>query len=195
MDSLDKNLYQTDEKGDIIFNKDGTPRKRGGRPAKAVDVAVKKVSRSPEQIREDAKKRREEAQSYKSDVGALNGQRLVVKQKEGFYRYFVNDDGRRIDSFLQMGYYFVQENQSGEYTPTEDLGSRVFVRVGTKAGGGVLNAYLMEIPEELYRETQNIKEQELLGLENQIRRGEGGGQGRLEQAYNPNPHGNNINEV
>lgn len=162
---------------------------------KARDEVQMKVDISSEIIQRDAKKRREAARKGRFDMGGLTGQKLMAPNREGYKRRWVNDDDKgKLDQALDKGYYFLQETTRGdEYIPTSDLGARKSQRVGTKEDGSALHAYLMEIPLELYQETQQEKEAAIRELEDQIRRGKANG--GVEKAYSPSGSSNYIDKV
>lgn len=85
--------------------------------------------------------------------------RVVADKRPGFMRRFFNDVPGRIQAALDAGWDFVYKDGTevtGDHSGTQeggDLGSRV-----SKPGGGGIVMYLMEIPEELYREDQLAKQ-------------------------------------
>lgn len=72
--------------------------------------------------------------------------KLGAPLRKGFHRRWVNDDAGRLANAQELAYDFVQE----EGIKTDVPGSRISRRVGTKANGEPLLAYLMETPDELY---------------------------------------------
>lgn len=187
---------RTNAQGKRVGRK-GNPNKVG-RPKNA-DVA-KTVKLSPEELTAQAMKRRKEALEYGKKAGALPNQRLVVRPKAGYHLHWFKDDNTgRIDKALSLGYNFVQENQMGDFLPipSDDIGSRKSVR------SGEIYLYLMEIPEAIYLEDQQAKENRIRQTESQIRKGDGTGGGlaseRSQQggsvAYNPIRHGDNNLKV
>jgi hypothetical protein len=77
--------------------------------------------------------------------------KLTAPQREGYHRHFFNDDGNRIQDAKAAGYSFVKEKVKGKNVDTKRL-------VGTKESGNAMNAYLMEIPLEFYKEDQALKQ-------------------------------------
>jgi hypothetical protein len=161
---------------------------------KAIEAEAKFLDKTSNEVIAAAKKRRKEAREAHSRSGGLDGQRLVAPTREGFKRRYVNDDNKgNIDKKLRLGYYFIQESQIGdEYIPTSDQGTAKSQRVGVREDGSALIAYLMEIPEEFYQETQDEKEERIVSSETQVRQGRPDGSS-VEEVYDPSPHSNNFN--
>lgn len=95
--------------------------------------------------------------------------KLSADIRTGYVGRWVNDDKNRIQAALGAGYEFVMRDAVANST---DPGNRISQIVGTKEGGHPLTAYLMEIPEEWYREDQQAKAQQVDDTEGLIRRGE-----------------------
>lgn len=162
-----------------------TPR---GRPPKT-------VSKNPDTIRAEARARRKAKKEARERMGAIAGQKLVAPNKRGVKRRWVTDDLANIDTKLDLGYYFVQESETGdEYIPTSDLGSRKSQITGKNADGSPQRSYLMEIPEDIYQENQQENESKIRAIEDQIRRGNPDGRGLSDgSAYDPSPGKNSFN--
>lgn len=92
--------------------------------------------------------------------GALE-QKLAYPQREGFHRHWFNDHPGRIARAIEAGYDHVKG----------DDGKNVCRIVGTAEGGGALNAYLMEIPEEWWRADMAEQARQVDEKENTMRRG------------------------
>lgn len=153
--------------------------KKAGRPPMAAE-------RTPEQIQAAARALREKSRNEFKGTGALDRQTMVAPQRAGFYRRFVNDNKGRIDMLLQKGYYFVSKNQEGSFLPTDSLSKAFVKRAGTKEDGTPLFGYLMELPEDMYREDQQAKENRILAKEEVIRNGSGDGTGLSpDVSYDP----------
>ena len=110
------------------------------------------------------------------------GTRSILKapERKGFKRRFVNDEPGRIQAFLDAGYVIVdQETQMGDKNvgQASQVGS-----VAQKPVGGGMNAVLMEIPEDYYREDQAAKETRIKDLE----------QGMLNDAEGNSPDKKNL---
>lgn len=69
-------------------------------------------------------------------------QKLAYAARQGFHRHWFNDLPGRIDAALEAGYTHVEDKD----------GRKVKRVVGVAPGGGSLDAYLMEIPEEWFQE-------------------------------------------
>jgi len=93
--------------------------------------------------------------------GAME-QKLAYASREGFHRHWFNDEGSRIERALEAAYTHVQDKD----------GKNVSKVVGTAEGGGPLTAFLMELPEDLYKEDMAAQEQLVAAKEEAIRRGE-----------------------
>jgi len=70
-------------------------------------------------------------------------QKLAYAERPGYHRHWFNDQPGRILRALDGGYEHVKDDQTGE--PVRRV-------VGVQEGGGALYAYIMEIPEEWWKE-------------------------------------------
>lgn len=104
-------------------------------------------------------------------------QKLAYPPRSGFHRHWFNEEPGRIDSALGAGYTHVEDKE----------GKKVQRVVGVGAGGGPLNAFLMEIPEEWYEEDMKRQEKAVMEMDESIRRGtvaSAPGDGRYVKAIN-----------
>ena len=101
--------------------------------------------------------RSERAKSRPKRVPVGTRKVLVAEDRPGYHRRWVNDQGDRIQAFLDAGYTPVRQagaDISDERTQDPNkLGSSI-VR---KSVGGDVYAILMEIPQEYYDEDQAAK--------------------------------------
>jgi len=111
--------------------------------------------------------------SVRKPFGAMN-LKLEYPQREGFHRHWFNDIPGRIDRAREAGYEHVKGNDSKNV-------SRV---VGAAEGGGALTAYLMEIPEEWYKEDMAREQRLIDDKEASIKGGNPQG-GEVEKGYVP----------
>lgn len=93
--------------------------------------------------------------------GALE-QKLAYPAREGFHRHWFNDNPGRVARAQEAGYSHV----------VGDDGKNVSRIVGTAEGGGPLNGYLMEIPEEWWKADLAEQQNQVNAKEDTIRRGE-----------------------
>ena len=103
--------------------------------------------------------------------------KLNAPERKGFVRRVVNDDGERLRIFQDGGYSFVKkENEPAPSGDTAignnagDMSGYVSFLVDRRTG---LKAYLMEIPERLYKEDQEQKNESREEKFQAIRKGEG----------------------
>lgn len=89
-------------------------------------------------------------------------QRLAYADRAGYHRHWFNDEPGRLARALEAGYEHVKN----------DHGQTVSTVVGTARGGGALHAYLMEIPEEWYREDMDGQTEAVRALMAQIEQGD-----------------------
>jgi hypothetical protein len=89
--------------------------------------------------------------------------KLKFPDRPGYHRHWFNDEPGRILRATEAGYEQVIDPRSGK--PVCNV-------VGIGRGGGALTAFLMEIPEEWYREDMQAQDNEVLGLLGQIKSGE-----------------------
>ncbi len=136
-----------------------------------------------------AKTRREARKAQSVRLGRLPGQKLVAPTRHGYHRHWANDVGSRLDDMQDKGYTFVTPSVDGdENIRSTDVGTRTSQVVDQKKGGGEITAYLMERPEEWFREDQQEKEKRRYAREAQIKRGLDDGQGIGQPGsnlYNP----------
>jgi hypothetical protein len=115
-------------------------------------------------------------------------QKLAYAARPGYHRHWFNDDPGRIDRAHEAGYEHVKDGQTGKNVSTV---------VGTARGGGSLVAYLMEIPEEWYREDMAAGESLVLARKREIETGQleapSGRDGQLR--YVPQDRGISISET
>jgi hypothetical protein len=155
---------------------DYSPRRRG-RPPKAtepVKLADVLPNVKPPETAEPASgppKRRRRA-----SVGGF-ARKLDAPTRPGFKRRWFNDEGNRLADAGELGYDHVTETG----LKTSGPGSRVSRRVGTKANGEPLHAFLMETPDELYAEGVAEKEAVARQVDEAITRGEGTIDGQMSQ--------------
>lgn len=88
-------------------------------------------------------------------------QKLTYPPRPGFHRHWFNDVPGRIARALEAGYKHVQDRE----------GKNVARIVGVAQTGGGQNAYLMEIPEQWWRQDQALKDKARDELDAKIRRG------------------------
>ncbi len=111
----------------------------------------------------------------------LGGSRLKLKyaQRPGFWRYWFNDQGSRIQDAQGAGYEFVEETVDGRRV-------KVSRRVGTHEDGSSMTAHLMEIRQEFHDEDQAAKRADVDEIDNAIKGGEPrGGTSESDRYYTP----------
>jgi hypothetical protein len=91
----------------------------------------------------------------------LNKSLFDVPQKKGWKRHFFNDSGTRIQTYLDLGWRHVEIKDADEkkYYNFHVKGNRVNIRAGMKKDGTDLIAYLLEIPEQIFDENKQIKDE------------------------------------
>jgi hypothetical protein len=127
-----------------------------------------------------AKTRRNKSREALTNLGALAEQKLVAPTREGFRRYWANDDGNRLADMLNKGYDFVRKGSIGsENVFSDDSGDKISQFVGKTKTNDPMRAYLMEIPEGWYLEDLKQREERRRSIEKDIKRvAHGGGQSR-----------------
>jgi len=114
-----------------------------------------------------AQRRAAEIRQGRKPFGSMD-QKLKYEQRAGFHRHWFNDEPGRINQAKEAGYEIVKDRE------TDVPVSRP---VGTAKGGGVLMAFLMEIPEELWREDMALIQERADLVDSSIRRGKVAGDG------------------
>jgi len=120
-----------------------------------------------------AAKRRADVKAKRNQTGALDGQSLYAPQRKGYKRRWVNGNENRLARVQDKGYTFVED--SNNVTASDDLGNRKSVLVGTNKDGTPRRDYLVEIPEQFYREDQQEKENSIQKTEQMVRSVQVGG--------------------
>ena len=118
----------------------------------------KKVNKSDAEILAAAKKTREEAKATQKSLGAIEGQQLVARKRDGFFPRWARGTEQRLDQLQKKGYSLVRAEEKPGAVLTTDIGTAKSQIVGTNKDGSARRDYLMEIPEEIYREDLKIKE-------------------------------------
>ncbi len=102
---------------------------------------------------EDHKK----AKNRPKRVPMFKAKRLTSKQRPGYVRRWFNNETTRLADALAGGYEYVKDDTA----KTSDKRAQDHSQMGSNASqpvGNNVTAYLMEIPEEWYREDQAAKE-------------------------------------
>lgn len=111
------------------------------------------------------------------------GRRQVLKttgiDNVNFYNRWVNDDGDRLQMFLDGGYEFVQKDGVEVGTPNVDS-ARGTESVMKKGVGMGMTAYLMHIPIEIWKQDQANKLLEVEALEAEMKKPKDGLRGKIE---------------
>ncbi len=89
-------------------------------------------------------------------------QTMAYPKREGFHRHWFNDVKDRIARAQEAGYEHVKNSE----------GKNVQMVVGTAEGGGPMHGFLMEIPEEWYKEDMAAQQKIVDDREATIKRGE-----------------------
>jgi len=84
--------------------------------------------------------------------------KLTAPKRDGYHRHWFNDHRGRIKRAENSDYTFVYEDRE-----------RVSRLVGVKDDGSPMYAFLMEIPEDLYREDQAAKQAPIDEFDRQLR--------------------------
>lgn len=88
-------------------------------------------------------------------------QKLFYPPREQYHRHWFNDVAGRIDTATAAGYTHVQDKE----------GKKVQRVVGVGPSGGPQTAYLMEIPEEWYKEDMKLQQVAIDEMDSAIKRG------------------------
>jgi len=108
--------------------------------------SIKSLSKQFEDLRGKNKLRRR-------PVGTEN--KLAAPTREGFQRRWVNDVTGRVEEYLRAGWVAVINEPSSSDPTLENMGAPGTV-VNQHVGGGTI-AFLLEIPQEYYDESQRAK--------------------------------------
>ena len=137
----------------------GKPRKRAtSKPTPEIAEATLNTRDAREETRDTDRK--ETGRSKRVPLGTPRA-KMHADKRPGYVRYWFNDKPGRIVAAQDAGYQFVME--SGD--------QKRQMNVGTGEAGQPLQAYLMEIPEEFYKEDQALKQVPLDEFETAINGG------------------------
>jgi hypothetical protein len=100
-------------------------------------------------------------------------QKLAYAQRAGFHRHWFNDVPDRIRRAKEAGYEHVLGHD----------GKPVKRVVGVREGGGGMEAYLMEIPQEWFEEDQAAKQQVVDQSDDALKHGAIAGQPGVDGRY------------
>jgi hypothetical protein len=128
------------------------PRRGPGRPPKYVEVQAEQQTDTTVPVR-PAKTRK--------PFGTME-QTMAYATRARFHRHWFNDVKDRISRAQEAGYEHVKNSE----------GKNVQMMVGTAEGGGPMHGFLMEIPEEWYKEDMAAQQALINEKESQIKRGE-----------------------
>ncbi len=145
------------------FENSGLVPRRGRPPMNRETPAVEAAPQAAEPTRRPAR-RPFSSVEYK----------LAYESRQGYHRHWFNDVGTRIHRALEAGF---------EHVTGRD-GKNVERVVGVAEGGTPLRAYLMEIPEELYREDMAREQMLIDEKEAAIKHGKPQGS-EVEKGYVP----------
>ena len=103
--------------------------------------------------------------------------KLKADTREGYIRRWVNDTPGRLDMFREAGYEHVTDpklvvGEGDDINQRPGIDSMVSRAVGIREDNQPLRAYLMEIPEEFYKEDQESKMAQVEEREEALRRGQ-----------------------
>ena len=90
--------------------------------------------------------------------------RLAVTASPGYTQRWVNDEPGRIEAFLEAGYRLVPKAKDDSVRYAEDgsnIGSFTSKVVNKDQRANSKVAYLMEIPDEIYKEDQAAKQRDV----------------------------------
>lgn len=135
-----------------MTEQDFAPRRRG-RPPLNPDAPAAVVNEAATENVTDTAADAPTQRRRRASVGG-HALKLSAPTRPGWVRRWFNDQKNRIADALDLGYSFVEAGG----IRSSDVGSRTSRLVGTQEGGGGLNAYLMETPDELY--AQGVAEKE-----------------------------------
>lgn len=135
------------------------PRRGPGRPPKYHEVAAPLAEPVPPDANHEVTA--QPVRSTRKPFGGLE-QKMNYPDRPGFHRHRFNDVPGRIERALEAGYAHVQDKE----------GKNVKWIVGTAPGGGPMEAFLMEIPQEFFEQDMAAQQQIVNDRENAMRRGE-----------------------
>ena len=113
-------------------------------------------------------------------------QKLAYPDRIGYHRHWFNDTPGRIVGVQESGYTHVKDPVTGKNL------SHI---VGVAASGGPLTAYLMEIPEEWWKDDMAEQEKINLAKEETIKRGARAGTSEDEKTFYPSAQGRQMQVI
>lgn len=144
------------------MNEELRPRHRAGRqPNQGKEDQNTELSAMPSvELNPDEKDRLEKRRRQRKPFGS-HQQKLAYPERPGYHRHWFNDIPGRIHRANEAGYDHV----------LDDKGQPVKRVVGVQEGGGALFAYLMEIPEEWWKEDLDEVQKRVDEMHNAIKQG------------------------
>lgn len=141
-----------------------------------------RAPRGNARMREDSRPQTRDGEGRRARVPLGIAQlKLRAGRREGYRRRWINDKPGRLDAALAAGYEFAQDGVAGSTNP----GSRISRPVDVNEDGSPRSAYLMEIPEEFYREDFAAKQAALDETDAAIRAGNIQGKSGQDGRYVP----------
>lgn len=113
-------------------------------------------------------------------------QKLAYSDRVGYHRHWFNDTPGRIVGAQESGYTHVKDDATGKNL------SHI---VGVAASGGPLTAYLMEIPEEWWRDDMAEQEKINVAKEETIKRGARAGKSEDDKNFYPTAQGRQMQVI
>ena len=111
----------------------------------------------PKKYTEVAPIESEQRRPNRKPFGSME-QKLAYPERENFHRHWFNDVPGRVERALQAGYEHVKDKE----------GKNVSRVVGVAEGGGPLIGFLMEIPEDWYKQDMAAQQEEISKREQAI---------------------------
>lgn len=140
-------------------------------------VDIKKVTEAKEEAKSKRQLEIEELRKSRVPAGIPQAN-LVAPEREGYVRRWVCDRPGRLEKLYKGGYRFVKKDDIDEALPQalkvttrESVDGTVTQAVGSHKSGQEMIAYLMEIPQELYDEDQEVKMAKIDELESTLMKG------------------------
>lgn len=111
-------------------------------------------------------------------------QKLAYEPRLGYHRHWFNDSPGRLEQAINAGYQHVEDKE----------GVKVHTVVGVSATGGALTGYLMEIPEEWYKEDMARGQEQVDQIDQAVRKGAVAGKPGVDGVYVPESRGIKIRD-
>lgn len=165
-----------------VYKKDGRGRRAGSKNNATIEREKDEAQLSEDERRLALSRERREKRSLQGSDGIR--ERLWAPQRPGWYSYWANDEGSRVQDLIDKGFHVV-DSKSDEYklVNSDQSGGSIAQQVGTDDKGKPIKGVLMEQPMEFREEDLALQKKENDAKMSQVKTGEIAGGAEEEHTY------------